>query len=793
MVNMLLSKTGSRIKQLVPHKRKKSIGGLDFQEHSPITTETNESVSIPRRLSWRLSQKPYFAIPEPNSTNSMVATDAIFSQSFNSPAVAPVSSLCVCGCEPLDFSNEGSLLRPEQVRRSLEFLYHPPLFICGSFNEARTRKITSHGRQVESRVLCLSKNDADSVSRQKGRRIYTLGRSESSLVGLQAGDETNPRNYPETAPQMDNFLGDVDQLIRDTDGALKAVGNALADAKAVTKSWYDITPSMALNPAKVGQKVIPPLGIQQTPTIPRGAVRRAPRVSTMHTRTAVSGPKIKRKKTVKKIKQLNALNRVARSGFPSLNQSNSKWKLLNVTMNMVDALSAKGLGKRFRAIEADEMLTPGRLQQIRREALLEVRTRNSSESSRSSDTATSNTPTEPFHLEDLSSRLDAALLQESSSALEAMHITHNIQPRKADTTFGISVANPPQESVLIKGLEFSQPSPPTHESLNLVPFDDDVNDHTNSKTLVLSAIPQISPFKFFLNQFPSDSPPISPVVSTGVTSFYNVVNKPTLLPQNDGRNLYLPTTLYTKVAPLFLQGAIRLSSKSLESQRLEQKYSSLHAMWEETEPLDWIAFQMAMLGNSLLQANEDDDDDDDYNDQTDLITWWEGFAIGPPGRLIKEEVRYHLDVESIENSGVVEAEEMFEADLDDDVEELTEHYVLHPQPLTLPSPSSQLLYRNSVRHRKPLPFDLSRPSKTAELDSTSTSVRSSAPETPASLPASPIFALLGNGAGCNVEEKEEPKIPMGFNLSHDLGDFLEWEMRHVPSEEDIMEEDIYGA
>jgi hypothetical protein len=582
---------------------------------------------------------------------------------------------------------------------------------------------------------------------------------------------------------MENFLEDVDHLIKDTDGAFKAV----------TKSWYDTTPTLDLIPPKVNPKVLPLLVIQRMPTIPRGATRRAPRASTNYTRMIASGPQNKRKTTIKKKTQPNVLNRVTRSGLPSSNQSPSKWKLLNVTANMVDALSVKGLGKRFRAIEADEMLTPGRLQQIRQGALLEDRARNSTESSRSRDTATSNTPTEPFHLEDLSSRLDAAILHESSSALEAMHITQNIPSRKHGTMSEFALDDIPQEPLLNEGVRFPTRLSPKHNSLVALPFDDDPHDHTNSKSLLLPAIPHISPFKFPLTQCLLGSSSTTPDLSTDIASLHNHLIKATPLPQKDDRNIYLPSTLYTQVAPLFLQGAIRISSKSLESQRVEQKYSSLHAIWEETEQLDWIAFQLAMIGNSLPQTNKEDDDDEDDENRTDIMMWWEGFAIGPPGSLIKEGVGHDLDVESPASSVIFKPEEMFEADIDDDAEELSEDYLLHFQPLAISLSRPHLVHGNSLLRRKPLPFDLSRPSKTAELDSTSTSVKSSAPETPASLPSSPMFALLGSDGESMVEVTEEPKIPMGFNLSHDLGDFLEWEMRYVPLEEDLMGEDIYGA
>jgi hypothetical protein len=647
------------------------------------------------------------------------------------------------------------LSKLDQVRNSFDILYPAPLF------QARPWKVTSSNPELPSQSSGLRENGADSITQQTSKRVSTLDLLEALPI------------RPEL--EMDTFLEDIDQLIRDTDGAFKAVRNALADAKAATKSWYDTTPTRALTPKEVDCPVIPLNTIQRSPTIPRGAARRPPRATITHRRPAISRPEKKGKKAIKK-KQSSVLSNIPQSRFPSSDRTISKWNLSDVTTNVVDVFNVKNLGKRFRVVEVDEMLTPGRLQQIRQEALLECWGRNSSDSSRSNDTATSDTPTEPFHLEDLSSRLDAARLQRTPPPPT---LTPQFIPSitRKSTTESIN-SNKLHNSMIIDDLEFPI-TPLTQEALTPAPLRPQVRSRKNLVAQLLPTVPEVSPFNCSPTQFPYRSPS-SPEILSKPTPAFQVLNKPTPLPQNDNQNLNLASTLYTRLSPLFLQGPIRISNSLLEARQLEKSYYQLHTRWEEAEPLDWTAFQVAILGSSLPEEYEDDES------HPDIMEWWEGFAIGSPGSLVRGGNENRLSGGSLASSGIFEGEERFEADIDDDAEELTEDHVLElrssPVTSSIPSPPP----RNPFRRRKPLPFDFNRHSGTAELDSTSTSIRSSAPSTPASLPPSPMFDLVAPSGTRKGEEQTEVRIPMGFNLGHDLGDFLEWEMRHVPAEGHVL-------
>ena len=181
--------------------------------------------------------------------------------------------------------------------------------------------------------------------------------------------------------EMGEISDNVEQLIRETDEAFKAVGTALADAKAVTSGWYDDEDSMSL---------------KRSFSVARGVLRKGPR-SPMSRSMSITKPK---KRPIKR--RTNLFGKAPPTVPPPPTNTPSRWTLTDVTSNVVDVFS----GKIFRT-EVDEMLTPDRMQQIKNDMRLEIERRASVESTRSVETAGS-TPTEPFHLESLNSRIKAA-------------------------------------------------------------------------------------------------------------------------------------------------------------------------------------------------------------------------------------------------------------------------------------------------------------------------------------------------------------------------------------------------
>lgn len=109
---------------------------------------------------------------------------------------------------------------------------------------------------------------------------------------------------------------------------------------------------------------------------------------------------------------------------------------------------------------------------------------------------------------------------------------------------------------------------------------------------------------------------------------------------------------------------------------LEAKYESLNTVWEESEPLDWTAFQMAIQGTMDLSNDEllnlgsnlrgVGDFGGDYKgkefmreghlgfeDGDDYLEWWMGFKLGPVGGI---DTRVYSPWGGSASSGILELE-----------------------------------------------------------------------------------------------------------------------------------------
>jgi hypothetical protein len=683
-------------------------------------------------------------------------------------------SLCGGGCDSLA-SCSGSSLSELGLGYSGLTLYPRPLSTPMTSNTARAN--IHPNPQTQPQVSAIQGSITDP---EENTRVSTFGLREG--LPSRAKDTIVAQSSVRRSRKMRMFLEDVNALIKDTNDALNEVGVALADAKAATKLWRATTPPNTISSEEADSQRALPVVIHSSATVPNDAAKKPLGATQTQTRATVPGAryqsKIEKKKRDSTI--LKKFQRTERSSNESSERMLPKW-------NISDVFSVKGLSKKFRGIEADELLTPERLQQIKQGAVTENSARKSSDSARSNDSATTDdTPSDPFHLEELSSRLDAAKRQRSLSPESKQRKLYLEIHSLIDE---LTVVSRPEETTLVDDHELP---PPTSTEASLVPahLRTNIQKESNPTTIVLPTIQELSPFDFSTTCFPYNTPSQSPTVASGHEPASKFVNKKTPLPQNDQKNTYLPSTLYTRLSPNFLQGPIQISKSSIEARRLENKYTSLHTMWEEAEPVDWTAFQMATLGNSLPENVPENNEEED--DRDDLCEWWEALAVGPPGKLVTEQDKGEPEDESLASSGILGVDEIAKANVDRGVKERTEEYVRELQELSSTFANSAPSLQNQAQHRKPQPFDWGHHNR-AELDSTSTTVMNSpAPDTPGSLPPSPMFDLAAPNES-KLGKVEQTRVPMGFNLGHDLGDYLNWETRHVPAEENPLEDDIYGA
>ncbi|KAG0645926.1 hypothetical protein D0Z07_7846 [Hyphodiscus hymeniophilus] len=387
---------------------------------------------------------------------------------------------------------------------------------------------------------------------------------------------------------MDSLEDNAEKLIRETDEAFQAVGNALADARTVTQGWRQDA-----DPEPVARHIPEPRGAARKASKPFAMTRT---YSVSRTQSAAKG---KRKGFRRKKKLLSQIRNVSQ---PSAN-AQARWTLTDITANVVDIFS----GIMFK-VEADEMLTPDRLHRLRQEERREIdrrlkqgekmenERRVSIESARSIGTDGSNS-TDPFHLESLSSRLIIAALNDPITPSSPSPVSpHPMMPRlqkrsssaRKDPRDIESTTNPNDSEMDLQDLKF--PSPPRFYRSK------------SRSTPPLPTIPEVSPLSFVAPKahyarymdrrfsFESMQPPPGYIL--------------------------LPSTSFTMTCPLFEQGPIRIERK--EKELLPD------------EVLDWTAFQMAISG-TMDEIGVDERDDIEWAaDEAEvdgILDWWNEYKF----------------------------------------------------------------------------------------------------------------------------------------------------------------------
>ncbi|TVY28334.1 hypothetical protein LHYA1_G003670 [Lachnellula hyalina] len=707
---MLLQKTSSRFKQFIAHRRKDSFETSGDIGEGGGLTDRNLSTNNPRRLSW-LSQSPPTETATLRRTSSSARTRNQPLPPATSSASSSSSSLCSCNCKPDRCPIECSLSSPEPTPRSPEILYPPPLSSTKSRGDAETRRL------IFSEPLLLSPASTSSNTNTKASpsaetRVSTFDLIEALSID-PVDEDTTPTQSVKSLDlsDMEDFSGDVDQLIRETDAAFQAVGNALEDAKAATQGWWLSSPA------------------NLPVTIPRTSLMNNPRLSIIPlakgpTSRSVSIAKAQRKKTAKR---RNILGRALRTVPIQSANAPPRWTLTDVTTNVVDVFS----GKMFRT-EVDEMLTPGRIQRMKEERGIEIDRKISAESARTRSTDDS-TRTEPFHLESLSSRIDAARVHSAPlpSPVLPPPATPNAMQDLHMKTGTAEYASSSNSSMVINDLSFpSPPDPMRSPSDSCVPA-------------LLPSIPEVSPLT------------LSPTRALLTTPKPPEVR---LQPVQNQDHIFLPSTPFTLTSPNFRHGPIRV-------ERI-LKYSQDPSSPEpEDEPLDWTAFQMAIQG-TMNDASAVDDADDEWEadeaELDDIMNWWQSFGFYGIGRLAQDAPARMRVVKDSKKKSV------WSTDFDDkmlvNLEARDEDLDRSPD---MGSGSGSADFEDVLNV-----FELDTDTSVSEIIG---DVVNSPQKGHESFPSSPMVDFDSH----DISTGDETPIPMGFNLGHDLGDFLSWETEHI--------------
>lgn len=711
---MLLQKTSSRFKQFIAHRRTNSFETAGDIGEDESLTDSSFPTSNPRRLSW-LSQSPSTEIATLRGTSSNTRTRSQPLPPATSIAYSSSSSLCSCDCKTDPCPIDCSLSSQERTPRSPEVLYLPPLSSTKSRGDAETWRLIFSEPLLSSPASTSSNTNSKSLSSAK-TRVSTFDLIEALSIHPVDEDTTPTQSVKSSgSSDMEDFSDGVDQLIRETDAAFQAVGSALEEAKAATHGWWESSPVKL-------PVAIPGTILMNNPRLPIMPLAKGP------LSRSVSIAKAKRKKTAKR---RNIIGRALRTVPTPPADAPARWTLTDVTTNVVDVFS----GKMFRT-EVDEMLTPGRIQRMKEERGIEHDRKISAESARTTSTDDS-TPTEPFHLESLSSRIDAA--QAHSPPLPSPVLPPPATPNAARDLHVKTGAAGSKTSMVINDLTFPSPPRPTRSrSESYIPP-------------LLPSIPEVSPL--------TPSPTLAPLPTS---------NPPEAPPQPAQTHILLPSTPFTLTSPNFRHGPIRVA-------RILNSHHDLLSPEPAEEPLDWTAFQMAIQG-TMNDARAVDDADDEWEadeaEIDDILGWWQSFGFDGFGRLAQDAPARMRVKDGKKLSVVWHAESESDEKMLVKLETGDGDIIQNPEDIGSGSGNGS--------------GDFADLSNCFELDtntSTSAPLEIGIVKKPLkghdSFPLSPMADFDPRDIGTG---EDEVPIPMGFNLGHDLGDFLSWETEHVRPE-----------
>ncbi|KAI0126565.1 hypothetical protein BJ170DRAFT_411340 [Xylariales sp. AK1849] len=518
----------------------------------------------------------------------------------------------------------------------------------------------------------------------------------------------------------------VQRLIQEADEAFRAVGSDIAEVN--TRQSFNETPRLPpLNTKVIVQ--IPTL----KPILKKTRQTSQPRLSIPSPTTpqrSSSVPRTNRRKSKQMKPQQKALA-----------AKNTTKKDPRRTMK--DNVSELFSGKLFNKIEADEMLTPSQIEayKLRRLSKLQVQATTSSETLQTWDTESTGTPVEPFHLDDLPSRIGSS----------GVKLTVNTPVDDEPAFFNDLIKRDfslERDEELFLGETSKRPERSRSP----------VRGHREALKNMVSMHPSMkSPGRYIFRKTP-ELPTISETALQDDELFFT--SGLTVRSAADAEYVFFRSSPFSVTAPRFRHGPIRLAKSDLYP---DPKLGG-------DDGLDWTAFQMAILGGAgdYFTDSEHIIRRQEAEDIEALQDWWDEWHFKSSGGLITQEDDLPSPISTLSGN---------------DPGDYLYSEIRTDNPYS-PHHKWQRLRHQVAKNGRILDFNLASGDRLYDgggikkwnANGHGTMVLNR--ESLVSMPQSPMLDLQV----IRSDNGDVDYIPMGYNLSHDLGDFLNWEAEHVYSD-----------
>ncbi|WYZ44210.1 hypothetical protein EsH8_VII_000646 [Colletotrichum jinshuiense] len=715
-----MSRSSFSIRRLISPRRSQTVNGRPHSDDSA----TGEDISLfksrrkqQKSKSWAPSRYPSNAKPRRPSREDVLIRRT---QSVKRiPSEVPIcsqgsphsssSSLCSCECR----TDTALATRRDDA-------------LCSPRLQGRPSRSSAPKRLADRRHLRITPLQPPNtsmpkpISKEADIKAYEAGDIDLSEHPALRESSSSPSSLEDDS--SDRWSLDVQRLIQETDEAFKAVGTAIEEAKMAVATFPPHTDtghasaSTTPNIQKPDSPSLPPAKLQSrnsTPALPP------------QTCSAPVSPTSKpRRKSSKKSKRSQ----------PRFKKS-ARWQLGEDVVGIFS-------GQFFRKLEVDELLTPDRLQALRAERESQSQPRRSSDTLRTISTDGSETPVEPFHLQDLPSRIGAAGVKTVLTPIDAVAPSYFLDPTVRQD-FVVKEKSPLRRKPVSKveyetkdstalGVMSCPPPPPAKNPARFLPR---------------PQIPQLP----LLPTIPEVVVTTPDVEVSSTEKGYKASGR-TFTPVDHDDFVHFQSTNYTFNHPTYRQGRIRFrKTEVVKGMKIDPD-----------DTLDWTAFQMAILGGAgdLFSDPSDFSQQMEAKETADLVDWFEGFGFENHGLLITSDdpvVPWNgFPFTTVEHS----PKSCTSATTDSEL----------PIPVGPEHPSG-FWNEGNINASKFLTEGCNIKRWTVEGHP-----KRYNRESVESLPPSPMLDLVM----VQGSEGEEPEVvPMGYNLGHDLGDFLRWEAENA--------------
>ncbi|KAI1815235.1 hypothetical protein GGS20DRAFT_355759 [Poronia punctata] len=739
----MLSRSSLSIRHLIPHRRP-SVSDEDMSGAESKNDDLPLPVPVPAK--------------DPNDGN----THAAKSRSNRKPRV-PAPFIATSSLTHYDTLRPLPPLPTEIPRHSSSSLERCERHIvcdCPLLNSKRRspRYTASSGENTEVSSLVgleatgVDKSDSGSVDEYQAHRIpksrfyLPSERRSKEEVRLPLSAE---REHKEEAESEDKqaevdsspeYSVDIQQFMQEADDAFKSIGATISEVSPVQArfppQYTEYTkPNDSDTAAELGSTPPTPPP-KETPAVKemRSSLSKSPHMrmssafSTLsdasHT-LEFSSSAINRKKSKKSRRPISMRPQRKPAPLKQAAKSGPRW---TITENVSELLTG-GLSL-FHKIQADEMLTPDQIEAFRK--LRETKQQAEEMAEAMENDTAGDTPDEPFHLDDLPSRIGSA------------------------------------------GVKTDAAVPSSSEDNTSIVFSDDVvqrnflfeKQHKNSNSSSPPAKPPVkqSSLHHKSNTFPIATPSTTTSRHLRSASRGPVTELP-IIPEacSTTEYVYLKASPYSLTTPHVRHGPIRLSKADLVP---EVKLAP-------DEGLDWTAFQMAILGAGDWFTDSDDSvRRREAEEAAEIAEWWDSWHFQSPGGLVTR------PSEASSPTSTLSGDEIPDISYPEVVTAAHNPHRLQPawQDVRRRSGAEGLqLNLDFATGKHPTRYYMDTQAMNGPWGSDGEQKQTVNRDSVNSLPPSPMLDLrvIRSASG------DFDVVPMGYNLGHDLGDFLKWEAEHA--------------